>query len=680
MSRLPGWSYAGPDPDGFMTAGEFVTYLPTTPARSPRRSSRHAPSCASAPTATGSRCDHRRDVAGRTRRHRHRLVRPARRPAIAAAARPARSPSSTPAGYREPGRPARRRRARRRGVGHGRAARRRAGARPGAHVDARRRPPQPAAPALPRHGHLLVARRGSGSSTETIDEMRRPGRGPPRAVAAARRPARPRRPRPGHAAGRRRRAGRAPRRRRRPPGPLRPRPPATVAAADERLRRLLARIDAHIDATGLAAEVLDPTRPARRRPAARPTQPRPAGRGHHAPSSGPPGHRRAYPWLHVPVLDAAGEIRQRRGVTPVPGLYVLGQRFQHRRSSNFIDGVGRDARRHRRPPDRHAARAAPIADARRAPPAPERSRPMHPDRTPLRRRRRRRPRRRRGDGDAAGPRRPARPRRRPQPLRRRHALDPRAACAAASSSSTAGGCSTASSRPAPRRPPHDVPLRRRGGGHLDQAVARRRRAVRAAADGARPDARRRGRARPAPRCATASPSSACAPIAGGRVAGIDGRDDAGRPLAVDARRSWSGPTGSRSTVARRVGAPLLRAGHAAPAPSSTATGPASPPTATSGSSVRTPAPASSRPTTALACVFAAATPARIGRGGRAVLEAVLAEAAPRPPDRVARPARAPPGVRTFIGPSRLRAPVLGAGLGPRRRRRLLEGSRSAPTV
>jgi putative flavoprotein involved in K+ transport len=28
----------------------------------------------------------------------------------------------------------------------------------------------------------------------------------------------------------------------------------------------------------------------------------------------------------------------------VPGLYVLGLRFQHRRNSNFIDGVGRDAR------------------------------------------------------------------------------------------------------------------------------------------------------------------------------------------------------------------------------------------------------------------------------------------------------------------------------------------------
>ena len=55
------------------------------------------------------------------------------------------------------------------------------------------------------------------------------------------------------------------------------------------------------------------------------------------------GHRRRYPWLHLPVLDGAGEIRHRRGITDVPGAYVLGQRFQHRRSSNLIGGVGADA-------------------------------------------------------------------------------------------------------------------------------------------------------------------------------------------------------------------------------------------------------------------------------------------------------------------------------------------------
>jgi putative flavoprotein involved in K+ transport len=56
------------------------------------------------------------------------------------------------------------------------------------------------------------------------------------------------------------------------------------------------------------------------------------------------GYRRAYPWLRVPVLDHDGEIAHRRGVTSVPGLYVLGMRFQHRRSSHLIGGVAADAR------------------------------------------------------------------------------------------------------------------------------------------------------------------------------------------------------------------------------------------------------------------------------------------------------------------------------------------------
>lgn len=56
------------------------------------------------------------------------------------------------------------------------------------------------------------------------------------------------------------------------------------------------------------------------------------------------GYRREYPWLEVPVLDSRGDIRHDGGVTPVPGLYVLGMQFQRRRKSAFIDGVGDDAR------------------------------------------------------------------------------------------------------------------------------------------------------------------------------------------------------------------------------------------------------------------------------------------------------------------------------------------------
>ena len=55
------------------------------------------------------------------------------------------------------------------------------------------------------------------------------------------------------------------------------------------------------------------------------------------------GYRRAYPWLEVPVLDTDGEILQRHGITPAHGLYTLGLKFQRRRRSHFIGGVGADA-------------------------------------------------------------------------------------------------------------------------------------------------------------------------------------------------------------------------------------------------------------------------------------------------------------------------------------------------
>ena len=39
------------------------------------------------------------------------------------------------------------------------------------------------------------------------------------------------------------------------------------------------------------------------------------------------GYQPGYPWLRVPVLDRHGEIVHHRGVTSVPGLYVLGLKF-----------------------------------------------------------------------------------------------------------------------------------------------------------------------------------------------------------------------------------------------------------------------------------------------------------------------------------------------------------------
>jgi putative flavoprotein involved in K+ transport len=108
----------------------------------------------------------------------------------------------------------------------------------------------------------------------------------------------------------------------------------TVAQADARLARLLDRIDAH--AGGRAPAVRFKTISCDDGPGAVDL------RGFGA-IIWATGYRRAYPWLRAGVTDAAGEIVHHRGTTARPGLHVLGLRFQSRRSSHFIGGVGRDA-------------------------------------------------------------------------------------------------------------------------------------------------------------------------------------------------------------------------------------------------------------------------------------------------------------------------------------------------
>jgi putative flavoprotein involved in K+ transport len=114
----------------------------------------------------------------------------------------------------------------------------------------------------------------------------------------------------------------------------------SVAAADARLARLLRRIDAHVARAGVAAPPPDPIRPILARSTAAALDLR---REDIRAVVWATGYRRSYPWLRVPVLDARGEIRHEGGVTPVPGLYVLGLQFLRRRKSSWIDGVGDDA-------------------------------------------------------------------------------------------------------------------------------------------------------------------------------------------------------------------------------------------------------------------------------------------------------------------------------------------------
>jgi putative flavoprotein involved in K+ transport len=118
---------------------------------------------------------------------------------------------------------------------------------------------------------------------------------------------------------------------------------ATVAAADDNARRFRASIDDLVARMGLRVDDPEaPPRPPGRWAATAPTR---LHLDHDAVRTvlWATGYRRDFTWLHAPVLDTAGEPVQHRGVTPAPGLYFLGLRWMHRRSSDAIHGVGTDA-------------------------------------------------------------------------------------------------------------------------------------------------------------------------------------------------------------------------------------------------------------------------------------------------------------------------------------------------
>jgi len=56
------------------------------------------------------------------------------------------------------------------------------------------------------------------------------------------------------------------------------------------------------------------------------------------------GYRPDYSWLDVPVLDRKGRLTHDGGVVDAPGMYVLGLPMMRRRKSSFIHGIEDDAR------------------------------------------------------------------------------------------------------------------------------------------------------------------------------------------------------------------------------------------------------------------------------------------------------------------------------------------------
>ena len=113
-----------------------------------------------------------------------------------------------------------------------------------------------------------------------------------------------------------------------------------VDAAEQKLERVLANIDRFIDVTLMAADARDRRKAIKVSAAPTELDLRDAGISTVLWAT---GYRRQYPWLNVPVLNIRGEIIHDGGVTDAPGVYALGLNFQRTRKSSFIDGVGEDA-------------------------------------------------------------------------------------------------------------------------------------------------------------------------------------------------------------------------------------------------------------------------------------------------------------------------------------------------
>ncbi len=118
---------------------------------------------------------------------------------------------------------------------------------------------------------------------------------------------------------------------------------ANLAAADTVMHRFLDAVDGYVEGAGLEREVWKSRRPERVEVAATPLQLdlRAEGIGTVVLAT---GYRPHHPWLRLPISSPDGTILQRRGVTPAAGVYIVGQPFQHRRDSGLIDGARHNAR------------------------------------------------------------------------------------------------------------------------------------------------------------------------------------------------------------------------------------------------------------------------------------------------------------------------------------------------
>jgi putative flavoprotein involved in K+ transport len=117
---------------------------------------------------------------------------------------------------------------------------------------------------------------------------------------------------------------------------------AVTADADRRMHGLLDSIDGYVDSVGLGREVLAPVRPTAVTVASSPSRLDLRAEGIRTVVLAT-GFRPDTGWVELPIVEPDGTFRQTRGVTDAPGVYVVGQRFQHRRDSGFIGGARHDA-------------------------------------------------------------------------------------------------------------------------------------------------------------------------------------------------------------------------------------------------------------------------------------------------------------------------------------------------
>jgi len=116
------------------------------------------------------------------------------------------------------------------------------------------------------------------------------------------------------------------------------------AMADLKQQRLLASIDRWIEDHPYRVDLRDA---ATVMPTWVPDQPRLAldfGRERVRTVLWATGFRPDYSWLHLPVLDAKGQLQHEGGIVSAPGVYALGLNFMRRRKSSFMHGAEDDVR------------------------------------------------------------------------------------------------------------------------------------------------------------------------------------------------------------------------------------------------------------------------------------------------------------------------------------------------